>query len=159
MGRIRSLQTLILGLGNPLSGDDGFGARVLDLLHKNGTEALPGASLVDARTDLLNHIESFADYERVVLVDAILDAENKLGKPGQIVILHEEEFLSWSEASSNVHQMSPILSVKLFRQLYPAAQTRITLVGLIVDQLTHATLYATDDRIQEAAGSIRNSLF
>jgi hydrogenase maturation protease len=158
-GQARSPKTLILGLGNLLSGDDGFGARVLDLLHRNGTDFLPEVTLIDAHTDLLNHIESFATYDRVVLVDAILDPESKLGKPGQIVVLREEEFLAWSEASSSVHQMSPVLSVKLFRQLYPAAQTQIVLTGLLVDQLTHALHYATDDRIREAVGVIRTSLF
>jgi hydrogenase maturation protease len=154
MEQTSSPQTLVLGLGNPLSGDDGFGAQVLELLHRNGTEFLPGVSLVDAHTDLLNHIESFAAYDRVVLIDAILDPENKLGKPGQILALHEEEFLSWSEISPSVHQMSPMLAVKLFRQLYPAVQTQITLVGLLVDQLTHAPRYATEDRIREAAVAI-----
>ena len=158
MRQSRSPKTLILGLGNPLSGDDGFGARVLDLLHRNGTEFLPDVTLVDAHTDLLNHIESFAAYDRVVLVDAILDPENKLGNPGQIVVLHEKEFVAWSEASSSAHQMSPILSVKLFRQLYPAAQTQIILTGLLVDGLTHAPRYATDDRIREAVMVLRTSL-
>ena len=158
MQQNRGPKVLILGLGNPLSGDDGFGARVLDLLHRNGTEFLPDVTLVDAHTDLLNHIESFAAYDRVVLVDAILDPENRLGKPGQIVVLHEKEFLAWSEASSSVHQMSPTLSVKLFRQLYPAAQTQIVLTGLLVDQLTHALHYATDDRLGEAVIVIRASL-
>ena len=158
MRQNRGPKVLILGLGNPLSGDDGFGARVLDLLHRNGTEFLPDVTLVDAHTDLLNHIESFAAYDRVVLVDAILDPENMLGKPGQIVVLHEKDFLAWSEASSSAHQMSPILSVKLFRQLYPAAQTQIILTGLLVDQLTHAVHYATDDRLGEAVMVIRDSL-
>ena len=155
MQQNRGPKVLILGLGNPLSGDDGFGARVLDLLHRNGTEFLPDVTLVDAHTDLLNHIESFAAYDRVVLVDAILDPENKLGNPGQIVVLHEKEFVAWSEASSSAHQMSPILSVKLFRQLYPAVQTQIVLVGLLVDQLTHSPRYATDERIRKAVAAIK----
>jgi len=156
MGQTSSLRTLILGLGNPLSGDDGFGAQVLGLLHQSGAESPPGTSLVDAHTDLLNHIESFAAYDRVVLIDAILDPEGKLGAPGQIIMLHEEDFLSWSAISPGVHQMSPIMTVKLFRQLYPEARTRIVLVGLLVDQLTHSPHYATDDRIHEAAAAIAN---
>lgn len=149
-------KTLILGLGNPLSGDDGFGAGVLDLLHQEGKESLPNAALADAHTDLLNHMDDFAAYDRVVLVDAILDPENKLGQPGRIVVLQEEEFLDWSEKSSSVHQMSPMLAVRLFRKLFPGCQTQIILVGLIVDQLTQNILYATQDRIQAAAASIRD---
>ena len=129
MGQTRSPKTLILGLGNPLSGDDGFGAQVLGFLHQEGTELPSHITLVDAHTDLLNHIESFADYDKVVLIDAILDVEGKMGKPGRIVVLCEEDFLSWSENSQSVHQMSPILALRLFRQLYPSAQTQISLVN------------------------------
>jgi hydrogenase maturation protease len=153
-----SPKTLILGLGNPLSGDDCFGPQVLELLHQNGTGSLPGISLIDAHTDLLNHLEDFAGCEHVLLIDTILDPENKLGQSGQIAVLNEAEFLSWSETSPSVHQMSPLLAVKLFRQLYPEAKTQITLIGLLVDQLTHAPIYATADRIHAAAATVQNCL-
>jgi hydrogenase maturation protease len=158
MRKTSSPQTLILGLGNPLSGDDGFGPQVLELLHQNGTGSLPGISLIDAHTDLLNQLDDFAGCERVILIDTILDPDNKLGQPGQIVVLEEEKFVSWSESSQSVHQMSPLLAVKLFRQLYPDAKTQITLIGLLVDQLTHAAHYATADLIREAAATIQRSL-
>ena len=80
-------KTLLVGLGNPLSGDDGFGARVVELLQRNGTVILPDVSLVDAGTDLLNHIESFAEYDRVVLIDAILDPEASLACPACVLVL------------------------------------------------------------------------
>jgi hydrogenase maturation protease len=153
-----SPQTLILGLGNPLSGDDCFGPQVLELLHRNGTGSLPGVSLIDAHTDLLNYLESFVDCDRVLLIDTILDPENKLGRSGEIVVLKEEEFLSWSESSPSVHQMSPLLAVKLFRQLYPEAKTQISLIGLLVDQLTRTPNYATAERVQEAATTVLNRL-
>jgi hydrogenase maturation protease len=137
-----------------LSGDDGFGPQVLELLHQNGMGSKPGISLIDAHTDLLNHLESFAGFDRVLLIDTILDPENKLGQSGQIVALKEEEFLLWSETSQSVHQMSPLLAVKLFRQLYPESKTQITLMGLLVDQLTRVPHYATADRIREAATKI-----
>ena len=90
-------KTLVVGLGNPLSGDDCFGARVVELLQRNGTAFLPGVSLMDAHTDLLNHIGDFAGCDRVVLVDAILDPEGKLGRPGRVLVLNEEAFLSWPD--------------------------------------------------------------
>jgi hydrogenase maturation protease len=153
-----SPQTLILGLGNPLSGDDCFGPQVLELLHRNGMGSQPGISLIDAHTDLLNHLESFAGYDRVLLIDTILDPEKRLGQSGQIVALKEEEFLLWSETSQSVHQMSPLLAVKLFHQLYPESKTPVTLIGILVDQLTRAPHYATADRIREAAAKIQNLL-
>jgi hydrogenase maturation protease len=163
-------RTLILGLGNPLSGDDGFGAKVLDTLRHPETldthrevldthrcldqASAPEASLVDVHTDLLNHIEDFATSDSVLLIDAILDPDNKIGKSGQVVVLRESEFLSWCETSPSAHQMSPLMAIKLFRQLYPEAHTRIFLVGLLVDKLTSSTHYATAVRIREAASTV-----
>jgi hydrogenase maturation protease len=146
----------MLGLGNPLSGDDGFGPQVLDQLHQNETKLLPGATLIDAHTDLLNHIEDFAKYDCVLLIDAILDPEGKLGEPGKIVVVQEEKLQSLPEASQSVHQISPLLAVKLFRTLHPEAQTQFTLIGLIIDQLDFEPRYAIADRIAEAAAIIKD---
>jgi hydrogenase maturation protease len=142
-------KTLLVALGNPLSGDDGFGPLVQEQLQARA-DLKPAVTLVDAGTDLLNHIESFAGYDRVVLIDAILDPESKLGPPGRVAVVEESGFLSWSEASAGVHQISPLIGIKLFRTLYPEARTRIDLVGLFVDQLSHYPIYMTDDKIQEA---------
>jgi hydrogenase maturation protease len=142
-------KTLLVAVGNPLSGDDGFGPLVLEQLQA-GADLNPAVTLVDAGTDLLNHIESFAGYARVVLVDAILDPEAKLGPPGRVAVVEESGFLSWSEASAGVHQISPLIAIKLFRTLYPEARTRIDLVGLFVDHLTHYPIYMTDETIGQA---------
>jgi len=153
-----SKMTLIAGLGNPLSGDDAFGVRVIERLQQAITELPPDAVLVDAHTDLLNHIEDFAAYERVLLIDAVLDTEGKLGQPGRVIVLDENKFESWTETSQSVHQMSPLLAVKLFRTLYPEARTKITLIGLIVDEITSEPRYATADRIAQACGILRKIL-
>jgi len=145
-------KTLLAGLGNPLSGDDGFGPRVIERLRES---ALPcGVTLLDAGTDLLNHIESFAEYEQVVLIDAILDPERKLGASGHVEIVEERAFSSWPETSQSVHQMSPLLGVRLFRTLHPEAKTEICLVGLFVDQVSLSPLYLTPGRLDEAAAII-----
>jgi hydrogenase maturation protease len=150
-----SQRTLVLGLGNPLSGDDRFGALVLELLHRNEMDLLPGVSLVNAGTDLLNRIENFPEYDQVVLIDAVLDPEGKMGQPGQILVLDETALQSLPDASQSVHQVTPLLGIKLFRTLHPAVRTRITLVGLLVDRITHAPYYATGERIHEAADAIK----
>jgi hydrogenase maturation protease len=147
-----------VGLGNPLSGDDIFGPKVLEQLRESETQLLPGIIMIDAHTDLLNHIEDFEKYDSVLLIDAILDPEGKLGEPGKIILLDEDAFQSFSETSQSIHQMSPLLAVKLFRTLHPEAQTQITLIGLIIDRLTAEPQYATPDRIVEAAAVIRKNV-
>jgi len=147
-----------VGLGNRLSGDDAFGSRVLEQLRRQEPPPPPGVTAVDAHTDLLNHLEDFAVYDDVVLVDAVLDPENKLGASGRVVVLREETFQSWTEASPGVHEMTPLLAVKLFRALYPQAETKFTLLGLAVDRLTSNPLYATDARIAEALAALLSLL-
>ncbi len=88
-------------------------------------------------------------------MDAVLDPEGKLGLPGRVVAIEEESLQSWSEASEGVHQMSPLLGIRLFRVLYPEAQTRIHIIGLCVDRITHSPLYMTDERIGEAVSAVR----
>jgi hydrogenase maturation protease len=146
----------VIGLGNLLSGDDGFGARVLELLVRNPPAPPAEVTLVDAHTDLLNHIEDFSAHECVLLIDAILDPESKLGPCGRIAVFEEEQFRSWPDASPGVHQMSPLMAVKLFRSLHPETLTKIALIGLLADRIGHAPVYATDERIQEAAAVVRN---
>jgi hydrogenase maturation protease len=143
-------KTLLVALGNPLIGDDGFGPRVLERLQDAPASIPSAVTLVDAGTDLLNYIESFAVYSRVVLVDSILDPDGKLGAPGRVAVLDEEEFLAFSGTSQSAHQLSPLTGIRLFRVLYPEAKTRIDLLGLFVDQITTRPRHLTEDRIQEA---------
>lgn len=60
--------TLIIGLGNPLRGDDGVGVRVAQTL---AAEALPpGVEVVDGGTQGLGIVNLMEGRRRVVLVDA-----------------------------------------------------------------------------------------
>lgn len=102
---------LVLGLGNRLSGADAFGPAVVESLR--GAADLPrSVRLVDAHTDLLAYIDQFAQYDRVILVDAVI---SKTG--GGVTIYDEETFLGWDDSSQGAHELSPLMAVKLFRQL------------------------------------------
>ena len=70
---------LILGLGNPLRGDDGIGPRVVEELTHRG---LPeGVMALDGGTGGLNLLQVLAGWKRVVVVDAA-----DVGRePGQFV--------------------------------------------------------------------------
>jgi hydrogenase maturation protease len=115
---------LILGLGNPLAGDDSFGAIVVEALAR---VPLPAADVAAVHTDLLGWIDRFENYERVILVDALLDPD---GPAGEVSVLTEAQLASFPDASPSVHQMSPLLALRLFRQLYPGAKTEVVLVAL-----------------------------
>lgn len=73
------LSVLILGLGNPLRGDDGVGPRVVEVLTHRG---LPeGVSALDGGTGGIGLLGMVEGWNRVVVVDAA-----DIGRePGEIV--------------------------------------------------------------------------
>ena len=79
------MKTLVLGLGNPILGDDGIGIRVVQELRKrvNGVE-FKECSI--AGVGVLDEIDG---YDRVVIIDAI---KTGTGDPGTIYKLKLENF-------------------------------------------------------------------
>jgi hydrogenase maturation protease len=121
---------LVVGLGNPLLGEDGFGHGVIEWLRlRPGFSAR--AELLDAHTDLLESMETLGSSDEVVLVDVVVGA----GHSRAVGVVDDATFMQWPETSPNCHQMSPLLAVKLFRALHPEARTRMTLVALYADEL------------------------
>jgi hydrogenase maturation protease len=103
--------SLVLGLGNRLSGADAFGPAVIEWLR--GAVDLPlSVQLVDAHTDLLAYIDRFAHYDHVILVDTVL-ATSRHG----IAVFDEKTFSAWEDRFTGAHELSPLTVVKLFRRL------------------------------------------
>ncbi len=61
-------RTLVLGLGNPLRGDDGAGVAVARILKKKGLP--PGVDVMEGEMDGLSFLEKAERYEKVIVVDA-----------------------------------------------------------------------------------------
>lgn len=132
-------KSLVVGIGNPLLGADAFGPGVIDRL--SATQSPPaGVVLLHAHTDLLSCLDQFSGYDEVIIVDAVLG-----DPPRRVVIVSEETFGSWETRSTGAHAVSPVAAVLLFRQLYAAASTRISLVALIVDERSFGAAVTADE--------------
>ena len=91
--------TLILGLGNPLRGDDGVGVRVAQML---AGRRLPGdVEVVDGGTQGLGLVALLEGRRRAIVVDAA----NVGRAPGQFVrfSLEEARLLGQDEGRFSVH--------------------------------------------------------
>lgn len=89
--------TVVLGLGNPLMGDDGLGLAVLDRLREEWD--IPDAvELVDGGTWGMTLLPLIEDADRLVLIDAI-----RSGAPAGTVVEVEREYLPRYFA----HKLSP----------------------------------------------------
>lgn len=91
---------LVLGLGNPLRGDDGVGPRVIEELERHG---LPeGAEAVDAGTGGLDLIHLLEGRRRVIVVDAA-DLDRAPGhfmrfSPEEAELLQADDRFSYHDA-------------------------------------------------------------
>jgi hydrogenase maturation protease len=78
-------ETLVVGLGNPLRGDDGIGVRVVQALMERPLPA--GVEVVDGGTQGLGLVSLLEDRRRVIVVDAA----NVGRTPGEFVRFTPEE--------------------------------------------------------------------
>ncbi len=92
-------RTVVIGLGNPLMGDDGVGLAVLERLREDWR--LEGVDLVDGATWGLALLPVIEDADRLVLVDAIA----AFGAPGDIVELGRDRLPIYLSRKLSPHQV------------------------------------------------------
>lgn len=106
MPRFKDFRNLVLGVGNRLYGDDGFGPRLIDKLCEK-EEALPeGTCFLDAGTGASRILFDVLISERRPPLLLILDAVNLPGRrPGQVFELSPEELPANKRDDFCLHQL------------------------------------------------------
>lgn len=109
--------TLVLGLGSPLSGDDGIGSYVAQRLADD-PRAARDADILDGGTDVLRDADRMTGRERVILVDAILDDS----PPGTVTVLEAED-QRIDRHRQHAHHLSAPEAVRMLKTLIPSLET------------------------------------
>jgi hydrogenase maturation protease len=110
--RIRRHKAAIIGVGNPLMGDDGAGILVLKMLIGKG---LPrGIEIVDAGTGGMTLLHLLTKYDPVVIVDAV-----DMGlKPGELRTFSPDDVISLKEERKfSLHEADVFEMIMIARQL------------------------------------------
>ena len=126
-------RTLVIGLGNPLMGDDGVGLVALELLRSDW-ELPPEVELVDGGTWGMNLLPLLEDADRVVLLDAI-----RAGKaPGAVVVLEGENVPRTLAHKLSPHQIDlrEVLAVASLRGTLPQTLVAIGVEPAVVEMST-----------------------
>jgi hydrogenase maturation protease len=116
MSEVTSGQILVIGLGNPIMGDDGLGLAALDRLRREWS--LPeSVHLVDGGTWGMNLLPLVEDAERVVFLDAI-DVGTA---PGALVQLERKDLPRFLALKLSPHQigLEEVLAVAELRGRLP----------------------------------------
>jgi hydrogenase maturation protease len=93
-------KTLVLGLGNPILGDDGVGLLIADLVRKRLSPDL-GIEVGQETCGGLRLMERLAGYDRVILVDAI---RTGMHPPGTLYHLGLDDMNT--QHSASVHDIN-----------------------------------------------------
>jgi len=104
MDPMHAMECLVLGCGNPLLGDDGFGPAVVEYLESH-CQPPPGVACVDAGTAvrdiLFDLLLSEAKPRRIIVVDA---ADEPGRSPGEIFEIHVDRISPAKICDFSLHQ-------------------------------------------------------
>jgi hydrogenase maturation protease len=138
---------LVLGIGNVLWADEGFGVRAVEALHRRW-EMPANVSVVDGGTQGVYLLEHVCSAQRVVVLDAI-----DFGfAPGTLHVFRDGEVPEGSATAMSLHQATfqELLSLARVRDRFPA---RITLIGVepaVLDDLGGSLSAPVRARLDEA---------
>jgi hydrogenase maturation protease len=124
------MKTIVIGLGNPILGDDGVGWRVAEEVKRRFASS--GEDNVDVDFLSLGGIslmEHLIGYERVILVDSILTE----GELGLITLARLEEIPNYSAYHiTSAHDTSLQTAIQLGKKLGAQLPEDVTIVGISI---------------------------
>ncbi len=122
--RAKPPAVLVLGIGNVLWADEGFGVRCVEALQA-GWDFAPQVQLVDGGTQGLYLLDHICDADHVLVFDAI---DYGL-PPATLKVLRDEQVPTHSNTTMSLHQASfmELLSLARLRDRFPR---RITVIGV-----------------------------
>ena len=120
------MKTLVVGLGNPILGDDGVGWAVAEQLRKHIPPGLP----IDVDCLSLGGIslmERLIGYQRAILIDAFISDQQE----GSLIVAKLDELPNYSAFHlTSAHDMSLQNAMEMGRQLGADLPEEIIVVGV-----------------------------
>lgn len=145
------MKTLVLGIGNPILGDDGVGVQVaqeLAPLIKKDT-----VDVKDVSTSGFILLDIIRGYEKLVIIDAIT---TERGDPGEIYRLKPDDFFNTVHRTTSVHDANLPTVIALGNKLIPEEMPReIVIFAIEVQEIEQFTTEMTPP-VKEAVPTVTN---
>jgi len=123
------MKTIILGVGNPILGDDGIGIHVINHLKKHIRNN--DVVLDEAMTGGMNLLDKIIGYDKAILIDAVHIKEESVGKVKRFLL---SDFASVH--SYNPHDVSLIEAIDLSKKLGNTdIPKKIIVIGIVLHKL------------------------
>ncbi len=143
----RDIDVLVLGIGNLLWADEGFGVRAVEALHA-GYRFPAAVVLEDGGTLGLNLYDRIANARRVLVFDAI-----DFGLPGgTLKVLRDAEVPAWGRTKLSPHQVgfNDILALAQLNGRVPECMVAIGVQPVELGDFGGSLRDAVRDRLPEA---------
>lgn len=127
------MKTLIIGLGNPIVGDDAIGIEVTEWLQKNANLPLEVEIQPDVSLSGIALVELFRGYDQVIIVDSM---HTKQFPPGTVKVLHPDQFLS-AQHISDFHNLDFFTALTWAYQTFDdiPPKDKITIIGIEINYI------------------------
>ena len=152
---LRNMKTLVVGLGNPILGDDGVGWRVAEEVRR----LRPYLEVDCLSLGGLSLMERLIGYEQVIVVDAMQTGNGRIGSV-TVCSLADLPDLSAGHTTA-VHDTSLRTALDLGRQMGADLPEEIMIVAIEAKQVyefSEALTPAVADAIPEAVTAVLNLL-
>jgi hydrogenase maturation protease len=143
------MRTLILGIGNSILGDDGVGIRVARQLARLVKDK--NIDVVEANVDGLNLLDFILEYDRLIVIDAIVTED---GGVGEIYRLKPEQICQPSGSAISPHHFNLATTLEIGKRLFPnKIPGEVTVYAVGTQEVAQVTEEMTD-RVENAVPKV-----
>lgn len=161
------MRTLVVGLGNPILGDDGVGNRVAEVLQSKIGD--PDVTVTETNAVGLGLLDLLVGYQRAIIIDATPSREGKVGQvhrlgpqdfstPSYLAMTHDVDLVTALELGKRLGLLLPgeiiifaveVPDVTTFSEsLTPEVEQVVPeVVQMVLDELANAGQQVTDEHI------------
>ncbi|UCD08953.1 MAG: hydrogenase maturation protease [Dehalococcoidales bacterium] len=137
------MNTLVLGLGNPILSDDSVGFRVIEELQPRFTRH--DLTFVQSSVSGLNLLETIVGYKKLIIIDSI---QTKNGQAGEIYTLTGNDIIDTSHIS-NTHGIGLPAVFELGNKLGRIMPQQVTIFAIEAADVTNFSERCTN-KVEEA---------
>ncbi|MCD6110157.1 MAG: hydrogenase maturation protease [Thermoplasmata archaeon] len=129
------MRTLVLGIGNPIMGDDGVGFHVVKELAKEIKDE--NIDVKDTSADGLNLLELIIGYDKLIVIDAIVTEGEKVGR---IYRLKPEDVCEPLRSVISSHHFNLTTTLEIGKRLFPEdIPKEITVFAVGIQEVSKVT--------------------
>lgn len=148
------MSTIILGVGNPILGDDAAGILAVNQLQD--LSQLDTVEVAEAQTGGLPLVEQFLDHRQVILIDSMANQQ-----PGELVVTNLGK-LEEKSVTSGVHDMGLLSSFNFLRSVHSTrlpSSNRVEIFGIGIGsqhQFSEEISPQVEQAVDQVVGQVRN---